>query len=89
MALQINKTFDSGILVNNGYLKVVTIQGNKELITYQARLATSKAYADENKFVEGFFITNRFVPIKDDFNYIAQAYSDIKSKLEFSNSIDV
>lgn len=87
MALKINASFTARggikIEVNDSYVKVTSIYGDKSRIVASVGFFKKKESADP--FGEASY---SFCPALDDENFIAQAYRHMKILPEFSGAID-
>jgi hypothetical protein len=81
--MAIKKTITkSGVVINDCYIKVASVGGDKSKMVF---VAAMKANADAEHFSTEQF---SFVPKLDGVNFIAQAYSHLKTLPEFSGSQD-
>jgi len=89
MALQKTIQTNHGLTVNNAYIKVHEISGNKNTINIRVR-----AYASQNASGSGLlyleeWLYNFYPSIADDTpNFIKQAYLYLKTLPEFKDAID-
>lgn len=82
MALQMTYTH-AGLTVTDGYLRVSDISGTKTSIGFS--LAYQSASGEDALKHESF----SFTPDMDGGNFIAQAYTHLKTLPEFSGATDV
>lgn len=87
MALQVNITTDSGIIVENSYARIGYIEGTKNNLSFVLNF-----YKDKESFQENLAMLKseyyNFVPNMDS-NFIKQGYENLKIKEEYKNAIDL
>jgi hypothetical protein len=76
--------FDSAAILNNAYIKVDTVSGNKS--TLEVTVITYVEKNDEKSPVQA--TKYKFVPSMDNKNFIAQAYAHLKTLPEFAGATD-
>lgn len=80
--LELVDNFNVTVNIQNAYIKVVTVNGNKDLL-----FANVTAYKEK----DGQTLTNKsyeFTPDLAGRNFFAQAYEYLKTLPEFSNATD-
>ncbi|OMD92987.1 hypothetical protein BSK49_00970 [Paenibacillus odorifer] len=90
MALLKRVTLDNGLTVDNSYVQIFGISGNKEKISIGVRYFINRDVIAEGK-AELKKTFHEFVPSIDDAapNFIKQGYEHLKLLPEFVGSIDV
>lgn len=90
MALLMKIELNSGIIVDEAYIRIENISGNKEQqqITLNIYFSTDAVNSSKNPVDQRYY---NFVPSVDDRspNFIKQGYEHLKTLDEFKNAIDV
>lgn len=87
MALQINITTDSGIMVENSYVRIGNIEGDKNNLSFALNFYKNKESFQGNlASLKNEY--HSFIPNMDS-NFIQQGYEFLKTKEEYKNAIDL
>ena len=93
MAISKTIIMDNGLVIQNAYIKVIHLDGNKNNLYFNIQVYVSKAIADadtNNRNYLGPIVGYIIVPdLESEDNFIAQAYNYLKTLPEFSTAIDV
>lgn len=88
MGLIVQTTLDSGITVNNSYVRIDNFSGTKEEVTIDVKFYADKQSQREGKpYVQSTFYSFSY-DINNAQNLLQQAYSMIKGLPEFLNATD-
>lgn len=88
MALNLNMRLNNGLNIENAYIKILSVGGNKLNAVIEIGIFVDKIYTD-NKYIEKKFYN--FIPSVEDTskNWIKQGYEHLKTLDEYKYSIDV
>lgn len=90
MAIMKSLALDSGLVIDQAYIKVQGINGNKNIACISLEVFISKEKRDEGKTPIAYF-NYTFVPMVEDNSprWDKQAYEYLKTLGEFAGAIDV
>ena len=89
MALSKNINLDNGIILNNAYIKIDGIGGNKDNCSICVGIAVNKDLANTNNYVNRKYYN--FIPSVDNAasNFIKQGYEYLKALDEYKDAADL
>lgn len=88
MALKQNVNFENGISLNNAYIKILKLSGNKENIFLEVGVFKDFNYTDDKYVKKSYYNFKPNVADNSD-NFIKQGYEFLKTLEEFKGAMDI